>query len=185
MNAISVLSKDPIMRRLVDTYSPVSIGKSPIFEALIGSIINQQLSESSSASIYKRLKDLTSITPESLSVLDVESFRSCGISRQKVSYIKSVSDVALNEELNNIIYLSNDEIIATLTKIKGVGIWTAQMVLMFACGREDVWSSKDAGLMRSARKLYNVQSEEEFISLGERFRPYRSYASWYLWSAIA
>ena len=117
-------------------------------------------------------------------MLDVESFRSCGISRQKASYIKSISDAALNEELNNIEDQSDDELIKALMKFKGVGIWTAQMVLIFACGREDVWSSKDSGLMRSARNLYNVQSEEEFISLGERFRPYRSYASWYLWSAI-
>lgn len=184
MTAIDVLSKDPIMRRLVDTFNPVSIGKSPLYEALIGSVISQQLSESVSATIYKRLKAISPITPEALSVLDVDSYRSCGISKQKAGYLKSISEAALSGELDNILDKPDYEIIAALTKIKGVGMWTAQMVLIFACGHQDIWASKDVGLLRAARKLYNVQTVEEFIDLGERFRPYRSYAAWYLWCVV-
>jgi DNA-3-methyladenine glycosylase II len=184
MTAIDVLSKDPIMRRLVDTFQPVSIGNSPLYEALIGSVISQQLSESASATIYKRLKAISPITPEALSAIDVETYRSCGISKQKAGYLKSISDAALNGELDNIVDKPADEIIDALTKFKGVGIWTAQMVLIFACGHQDIWASKDVGLLRSARKLYNIQTVEEFIELGERFRPYRSHAAWYLWCVV-
>ena len=184
MTAIDVLSKDPTMRGLVDTCNPVSIGKSALYEALIGSVISQQLSESASATIYKRLKALSPITPEALSVLEVDSYRSCGISRQKAGYLKSISEAALNGELDNIIDKHDHEIIDALTKIKGVGIWTAQMVLIFACGHQDIWASKDVGLLRAARKLYDIQTVEEFIELGERFRPYRSHAAWYLWCVV-
>lgn len=184
MTAIDVLSKDPIMRRLVDTFQPVSIGKSPLYEALIGSVISQQLSESASATIYKRLKAISLITPEALSVLDVETYRSCGISKQKAGYLKCISEAALNGELDTILDKADDEIIDALIKFKGVGIWTAQMVLIFACGHQDIWALKDVGLFRAARKLYNIQTVEEFIELGERFRPYRSHAAWYLWCVV-
>lgn len=122
MNPIKVLSKDPIMRRLVDTHTPVLIGMSPLFESLVGAVISQQLSESASATIYKRLKDISPITPESLSDLDAETFRSCGISKQKAVYIKSISEAALNGGLDNIKDLPEDEIIKTLMKLKGVGL---------------------------------------------------------------
>ncbi len=184
MTSIDVLSKDPVMRRLIDTHQPVSIGGSPLYDALIGSVISQQLSESASTTIYRRLKELSPITPEALFALDIESYRSCGISRQKASYLKSISEAALNGELDSIEGKTDDEIVEILTRIKGVGEWTAQMVLIFACGHQDIWASKDAGLLRAARKLYNIQTVEEFIELGERFKPYRSHAAWYLWSVV-
>ena len=183
--AIDILSKDPVMRRLVDTQETAAIGKNPIFGSLIGSVISQQLSESASATIFKRLQGISPITPESLLGLDIELLRSCGISKQKAGYILTISQAALKGELDNIENQSDEEAIRILMQIKGVGLWTAQMVLIFALGRQDVWSCNDAGLMRAAKKLYNIQGVDDFIELGIRFKPYRSYASWYLWCSLS
>ena len=71
-----------------------------------------------------------------------------------------------------------------LVRLKGVGRWTAEMILIFSMGREDVWPVDDAGLLRVAKKLYGIQDVEGFIEFGERFRPYRTHAAWYLWASL-
>jgi len=184
MNSINLLSKDPKMKSLVDKYDPPNIGKTPIFISLVRAIISQQLSDAAASNIFKRLSNLADITPTALQELDIERFRSCGISQAKVGYIKSVSQAALEGHFDNLNCLNDNEIIKALTKIKGVGRWTAEMILIFAIGREDVWPTDDAGLIRAAKNLYGTQNVEEFIALGDRFKPYRSHVAWYLWCSL-
>jgi DNA-3-methyladenine glycosylase II len=119
-----------------------------------------------------------------LSELEVETFRSCGISSPKAGYIKAVSQAVSDGHLEGIDSLSDDDAINVLIKLKGVGRWTAEMILIFALGREDVWPSDDAGLLRAAKNLYSTQTVDEFKLLGDRFKPYRSHAACYLWSSL-
>jgi DNA-3-methyladenine glycosylase II len=184
MAPVSVLSSDPIMLRLIEKHDPPKIGKTPIFISLIRAVISQQLSDAAASTIFKRLKDQADIAPNTLIDLDIEAFRSCGISKAKTGYIKLIAEATLAGHLENIELLPDDEVIKALTNLKGVGCWTAEMILIFALGREDVWPSDDAGLIRAAKRLYGIQSVVEFIALGDRFKPYRSLAAWYLWCSL-
>ncbi len=90
----------------------------------------------------------------------------------------------MNDALDELESLNNDEAITSLVRLKGVGRWTAEMILIFFLGREDVWPCDDAGLMRAANRLYGTANLQEFIELGERFRPFRTHAAWYLWASL-
>ncbi len=180
-----VLSADPVMRDLIAAHDPPRIGKNPVFFSLVRAVISQQLSEAAASTIFKRLCAVAEITPDALTALDAEMIRGCGISSSKVGYIKSISQAALDGALDNIEALSDDEAIKALVKLKGVGRWTAEMILIFALGREDVWPCDDAGLLRAANKLYGVNGVSEFNVLGERFKPYRTHVAWYLWRSLS
>jgi len=182
--AIKILSADPVMKKLVDSHDPPRIGKNPIFFSLVRAVISQQLSEAAASTIFKRLSAIAAITPETLSSLDVDTFRTCGISSQKARYIIGIAEAALSGQLENIDNLSDDDAIRALVELKGVGRWTAEMILIFSLGREDVWPCDDAGLLRVAKKLYGFQDVTGFIDLGERFRPYRTHVAWYLWASL-
>jgi len=184
LNAIDTLSRDPIMRRLIDTLPTVEIGAQPLFPSLIRAIISQQLSESAASSLFNRLKSCAELTAEALLALDVAALRACGISTRKAESILALSRAAAAGELDNASNIPYDDLMERLLRLKGVGLWTVQIVLIFSLGREDVWPEQDAGLLRAAGKLYNVQDAAGFISLGERFKPYRSHAAWYLWRSL-
>lgn len=179
-----MLAKDDIMQSLISRHGPPSIGRNPVFTSLVRAVISQQLSDAAASTIFNRLSALTDITPTALVGCETEAFRSCGISTAKAGYIRFISQAALEGQLGNIDHLPDGEVIKVLTKLKGVGRWTAEMILIFALGREDVWPSDDVGLLRAAKNLYGISSVGEFIMLGDRFRPYRSYAAWYLWSSL-
>ncbi|WP_191966132.1 DNA-3-methyladenine glycosylase family protein [Oryzomonas japonica] len=172
------------MRKLIGAHDPPRIGQNPVFFSLVRAVISQQLSEAAASTIFKRLCAIAEITPDALIALDLESIRKCGISSSKVGYIKGISQAALDGTLNDIETLSDDEAIKAMVKLKGVGRWTAEMILIFALGREDVWPCDDAGLLRSANRLYGIQGVSEFMALGERFIPFRTHAAWYLWSIL-
>ena len=168
----------------MDTFPPVSIGNQSLFISLVRAVISQQLSESASEAIFSRLKSVAEITPEALMVLDVDFFRKCGISRRKAESLHVISRAVHAGELDNISNYPYDNMLEKLLSLKGVGPWTAQMVLIFALGREDIWPHNDAGLLRASKKLYNAATVADFIALGERFAPYRSHAAWYLWCSL-
>ena len=179
-----VLAADSVMSKLLETHDPPRIGKNPIFFSLVRAIVSQQISEAAASAIFKRLSSITKITPDTLSALDVAAFRSCGISFRKAEYIKGIAEAALAGEIQHISDLSDDEAIKELSKLRGIGRWTAEMILIFSMGREDVWPVDDAGLLRVAKNLYGVQDVASFVELGERFRPYRTHAAWYLWASL-
>jgi DNA-3-methyladenine glycosylase II len=180
----NILSADIVMKGLMAILSPPAIGRSPIFFSLVRAIISQQLSVAAASTIFKRLSAISEIAPATLLALDLDTFRECGISSQKAGYIKGIAEATLSGRLDSIGDLADEEAIKSLVKFKGVGRWTAEMILIFALGREDIWPCDDVGLLRAAKMLYGVDDVGGFITLGESFKPYRTHAACYLWASL-
>lgn len=167
------------------------------FLALIESIINQQLTGKAAQSIYdKFIKFYGTNCPSPSDVYSTSNntMRSFGISKSKLEYIKNL---AMDITIGNItikgeffLYLTNDEITEYLTKIKGVGPWTAEMFMIFCLGRLDVFPLKDLGIKKSLRKWYFPQSKDypseyQMLKISSKWKPFRTIATWYLWKSIS
>jgi DNA-3-methyladenine glycosylase II len=191
--AIKHLSKDPAMAGLIKRYDPPQwSSQENLFEDLVEAIINQQLSDKASATIIRRFRALFGKsgkpTPAKVVKTSDDRIRSCGISYPKIGYIKGLSKMFIDGTLKPeyIKSLSDEKVIEALTKAKGVGKWTAEMILMFTLKRPDVFSTGDLGLRTAVSKLYGVDRNNfkgiEEISL--RWKPYRSFACRYLWKSL-
>lgn len=183
--------KDPILNKLVKKYkAPTFSNRSNfLFEDLVESIISQQLSGKAADTIYKRFLALFNAkfpSPEQILKMDVKKMRNAGMSYSKTSYIKNVAKAFKdkNIDIEKINKMTDEEVIAELTKIKGVGKWTAEMTLIFTLNREDVFSLNDAGLKRAIKNLYKLETEKEILKLAENWKPKRSFACWYLWRSL-
>lgn len=183
---------DPILDALVQKYpAPTFQDRSAhLFEDLIESIISQQLSIKASDTIYKRFKTLFDQTtfpdPQAILITEDEKMRACGISFQKISYIKSVADAFISDliDAKKIAQMSDEEVIQALIQIRGVGKWTAEMTLIFTLNRPDVFSLGDLGIRNAIRNLYSITDHKEVLTLSEKWKPYRSSACWYLWRSL-
>lgn len=115
-----------------------------------------------------------------------ETMRAAGISFQKISYIKSVADAFISDliDVQKIQRMSDEEVITALTQIRGVGKWTAEMILIFTLGRPDIFSVDDLGIRNAITKLYGITDKKEMTKLAENWKPYRSTACWYLWRSL-
>jgi DNA-3-methyladenine glycosylase II len=159
------------------------------FESLAGVIIAQQLSSKVALVIYNRLSTLLKddITPEKIKNADEIELRGIGLSFQKIKYLKSLAECVLSKEVDlfDLNHLSDSEIIEMLVKIKGIGVWSAQMFLMFSLGREDVYSVLDLGLRNALKKLYELPNltNQEIEEMSLKWSPYRSIVSHFLWHA--
>jgi DNA-3-methyladenine glycosylase II len=163
------------------------------YGALLRAIVGQQLSVKAARSIYNRLIeqfDGTTPTPRQLLDADPEVVRSAGLSRPKVAYLRDLAAKVDSGELHvgSLENMSDDDVIAELTKVKGLGLWTAHMFLMFHLGRPDVLPVGDQGIRRAVERLYGLEvipDAETIERLSERWRPYRTYACLYLWESLA
>ncbi len=190
---------DPILYKiLLDVYKIhgeelFNISKKELFfEELVESIVSQQLSIKAADTIFGRLIDILpkkKLTPENVLKLSDEKMRGVGLSYGKIKYIKDLSQKVKDKEihLEKLDSLSNEEVIAELTKIKGIGKWTAEMFLMFSLGREDIFSHGDMGLQNAIKKLYHLEKYnpvevEEIIT---KWSPYRTYAARILWRSLS
>ncbi len=185
--------KDPILNKLVKKYGAPNNFKDRtefLYEELVESIIGQQLSGKAADTIFKRFlalyKNSKFPTPEELLETDVEKLRSAGMSYSKASYIKNIARAFKNGDLDIKILrkMSDEDVKKELTKIKGVGNWTAEMTLIFTLKREDVFSLGDAGLRRAIKNLYNLEKDKDILKLTEKWKPKRSFACWYLWKSL-
>jgi DNA-3-methyladenine glycosylase II len=184
---------DPVMAAIIKGVGPFEIRVSPRrFQALARAIIFQQLAGSAATAIYGRVVALfpgrTFPTPAQLLASSDEDLRQAGLSRQKILYLRDLAAHLANKSLSFHRFgkMSDDEIIADLTRVKGIGRWTAEMFLMFNLGRPDVLPLDDLGLRSAARVAYglgDLPSKRELEELGERWRPFRTVASWYLWQS--
>ncbi len=184
---------DPVMAGIIKEVGPFQIRVSRRrFQALARAIMFQQLAGSAATAIYGRVVALfpgrSFPTPAQLLARPDEDLRKAGLSRQKIVYLRDLAQHVANKSLNfhRFSRMSDDEIIADLTRVKGIGRWTAEMFLMFNLGRPDVLALDDLGLRSAARQLYglaNLPSKRELEELGERWRPFRTVASWYLWQS--
>ena len=182
-NASKILSRDKIMARLVKQHGPVPERQRPVFLALVQAVVSQQLSGAAASTILGRIEQRIGLSPAKLSRVRPATLHSRGLSKAKSECLRHIAKLALKREFDGLARLSDDEVYERLTAIKGVGPWTAKVVMLGALARPDVWPVGDAGLLRAARNLYGVGTDG-LEKLGERFRPYRSHASWYFWQSL-
>ena len=190
---LAIKHRDPQMAKLISLIGGNSFDlKEDRFSALIRSIIGQQLSVKAAATISSRFFNLigNEVNPYTIENFNDEAFRQVGISKQKIKYIR---DLCLKTSSNEIILSDLDEysdtnVIETLTKIKGIGPWTAEMFLIFSLGRVNVLSLGDVGLQRACKWLYgfdnHIDNKDLLKERGKLWAPYCSIASLYLWNAI-
>ena len=191
----TVLNADPIMRPVVAQLAfPLALeNRDPDFD-LVRTIVYQQLSVKAADTIFERFLDLFEDRwPHigQLIDLDLDQLRSVGLSRQKADYVKNVAVFFQEENLLSYPWddKEEDSILDLLTRIKGVGQWTAEMILMFTLNRPDVFPLGDLGIQTAVSKLYGVSKEgkdwkERMTRIAEAWRPYRTYASRYLWNYL-
>jgi DNA-3-methyladenine glycosylase II len=188
-----LVSKDSVFKRFASKIQPpVWSFTGNYFIELVESIVSQQLSVKAADTIFGRLKDITSdseLTAEVLVQMDGQKMRDAGLSWSKVSYLKNIAEYTLvsDKVFEKFPQMSNEEIIKELTKIKGIGSWTAEMFLIFTMGRVDVFSYGDLGLRRAIQRWYGFKMEPTLNELEEivkKWEPYRSIASRYLWKSL-
>jgi DNA-3-methyladenine glycosylase II len=189
---------DETLKRLIDQRGPLDKealqrGRpADAYGTLLRSIVGQQLSTKAARSIYGRLVEMfggRTPTPQELIDADPELVRSVGLSKGKVKYVRSLADHVLSGELEleRLPELGDEEVMRELTAVKGIGEWSAHMFLIFHLGRPDVLPVGDLGVRRAVERAYGLEalpSAEELERLGERWAPYRSLASLYLWESL-
>src|SRR3989344_1468892 len=194
-SVLTHLRKDPVMKNLISKYGELDCDGEvkDIFTAIVGEIISQQLSGKAADTIHNRFKKLLKqpdlYSPQEILKLENEVIRSqAGISYAKIKYIKGLSQAVIDKTINldAIELLSNEEALVQLTQLKGIGPWTAEMLLMFTYKRPDVFSLGDAGLRKAISILYKIDRSDEvaILKLSERWKPYRTFASRYLWKSL-
>ena len=186
------LSKDKKLARLLAQQEVFKLGKrKQIYLHLCASIMSQQLSTKVAAVIHKRFLKLYSGRPTPQKILDTsyEDLRAIGLSRAKLGYIQNVARFALEKGMDHKILgkMNNEELIEHFTQIKGVGRWTAEMLLMFTLGREDVFAVDDLGIQNAMIRVYKLDKtdkkrlREDMLRISAKWSPYRTYACLHLW----
>ncbi len=183
-NALELLARDPRMQALVEHFSPYSWPLSPPFRSLVRAVVGQLISGAAARATFNRLEAATHIEPARILEQSSDELLALGVPRRKGEYLHGLSQYALDGSLDNLADLSDADVTARLVALRGVGEWTAEMFLIFALGRPDVWPLKDMGVVRAAERYYDLSDISEVETLGERFRPHRSAAVWYLWRWI-
>ena len=185
------LSQDPLLKPLLEQIELPAFVARPVYPALLESIISQQLSTRVADVIHGRFLALFEDRfphPDQVLALSSEALRSVGLSAQKANYLRNVAGFALTPGLEpaKIHAMTDDEVVAYLTQIKGVGHWTAEMILMFALNRPDVFPVDDLVIQQTMVRLYGVEARGRPLRLrlteiAEGWKPYRTYACRYLW----
>jgi 3-methyladenine DNA glycosylase/8-oxoguanine DNA glycosylase len=190
--ALALLRRDPRMRRLVGKVGPPRFheySRADLLHNLVEAVVAQQLSGKVATVIFTRLKALCPRRfpePSRILMLTEEELRGAGLSRAKIVCIRDLCDAVLSErlDLKALETLSDEEVEEVLVQVKGIGPWTAHMALIFALGRADVWPAADLGLRNALKDVLGLRAAptpKEAEPMGDPWRPYRSYACWYLW----
>jgi DNA-3-methyladenine glycosylase II len=190
-----LMRRDPVIRDLMRRYGACGLANSQHtdpYKALVRAIMSQQLSTKAAATIARRFEELFGgrfPSPEQVLVMPEERLRSVGLSGMKVSFVRDLArhlqDGSLR--LDALDAMSDDEVVTELTKVKGIGRWTAEMFLMFRLHRPDVLPIGDLGIVNAMKKAYRLgktPTPERMMRIGETWRPYRSIACWYLWASL-
>lgn len=184
---------DPVMRNVIRRAGPFALKvKRDRFQALVYSILSQQISTKAAAAVRQklhRLLDPEGLTPERVSSLSPDELRSAGLSRQKAAYVLDLAERVHTGDLplNRLARLSDDAVIDALVEVKGVGVWTAHMFLIFSLGRLDVLPHGDYGVRSAIQNLYGLEAlpdRQTCFRIAEPWRPYASIASWYCWRSL-
>lgn len=181
---------DPVMSSTIERVGPCTLSPNPdIFKALVDAIISQQISVKAADAILARVQAALPggmITPEAFLPLDHDALRALGLSMSKARYIGNLVEHVTSGQLQLgcLPELDDEEVISQLTAVKGIGRWTAEMMLIFSLGRPDVLPVDDLGFLEGVRVAYQLParpSKQELRDRGELWRPYRTFATWYMW----
>ena len=187
--AEDLATADPVLARLISQFPGEQLApKGQGFETLIRAIVGQQISVKAAQAVWDRtLECVGQITPSALLDADEDALRACGLSRQKVRYVRGIAEAPQLCDPTRLAELSDPEVLKQLTIYKGVGEWTAQMFMMFTLCRPDILSLKDIGLRRAVERHYangKRLADDEIVAIAETWRPWRSVATWYLWRSL-
>ena len=192
IKAYKHLKKDALMKEVLKatpalTFSP----NKNLYQCLIRAIVSQQLSVKAAATIYQRFLNLfpgNDPAAEIVLRLDDEQLRNCGLSYQKAGYLKNIAQFSITNGLDyrKLYRKSDEDLIAHLTQIKGVGKWTVEMILMFSLNRPDVFPVDDLGIQNAMKKLYNLDGKgkelhQQMTDIANQWQPYRTIACRHLW----
>jgi DNA-3-methyladenine glycosylase II len=189
-----VAARDPVLAHLVALVGPIQYrprDPNGHFGALVRSIVYQQLAGRAAQAIYQRVRSAVggTVTPETLTAVPDDALRAAGLSANKLASLRDLSAKILDGtlDLSRLSRLGDDQIVAALVTVRGIGRWTAEMYLMFELRRLDVWPVDDLGVRQGYGLAWSLQptpSAKELAPLGDRFRPYRSIVARYCWEAV-
>ena len=184
--------RDPVLRKIIRKYKKgfLTTKKKPFF-SICRTIVGQQISTKAADSIWRKfeIKCRKKISPEVILKLSARSLKSAGLSRQKITYLKNIAKSFKNKSFNirDLKKMDDDLAIDYITQLKGLGVWSAQMFLMFNLNRSDMFPTKDIGLLRAISKNYKVSYPPSKIFLNKiskKHSGYRSVFTWYMWRSI-
>jgi len=192
--AVRILAhRDPQLGALIRRIGPFHPRATPDpFNALLGSILHQQISMRAAAAVQRKLRDLCGgqrFQPEAILQLSTAKLRSAGLSRQKTTYVRDLAEHFASGRLSarRLRQTDDEAVIEAVTQVKGVGRWTAEMLLIFCLRRPDVWPIDDYGLRKAAGnflRLGGLPDAETMRMIGNPWRPFRTVACWYLWRSL-
>ena len=188
---------DPVMAAIIQRVGPFKMTyRMPVFEMVVRAIVFQQLSTKAAGTIYNRFVEAAggALTPDSILSLSVGEMRRVGLSKQKIAYIRDLADHVLegNLDFDELPTLPDEEIIARLTAVKGIGLWTAQMFLIFSLKRPNILPTGDLGIKSAIKRAYKKRYKTKdgyptaahIEKIAKCWHPYCSVASWYLWRSL-
>ena len=185
--AVAVLAKDDLLGPIVRAYpSPALAGQGDAFRSVTNAIVGQQISVAAAEAIWGRLEALLGeVTPARVLSVSEDELRSCGLTRSKASYVRGLATEADTLLPGDWALRTDGELRKHLMGFRGIGPWTAEMLLMFVLLRPDVFSPGDIGLVRAIQRLTDgVEDGKDAAAFAERWAPWRTAASWFLWRTI-
>jgi len=193
-HAVTHLRRDPVLARVMADVGPCRFaarGEGSHFDHILRAIVYQQLSGRAAATIHGRIVALFEGKPSAESLLTAtdDQLRSAGLSRQKIGYLRDLAQRVHTGDLpvDRLHELADDDIIAALTRVKGIGRWTAHMFLMFRLGRPDVLPDLDLGVRKAIQLAYGLRrmpNSDRVLAIGAAWAPHRTIACWYLWRSL-
>ncbi len=186
-----LIKNDKALGNIINSYpKDFLFSKSDPFYTLSRSIVGQQISVSAAQAVWNRFeKKVKTVKPQIIKDIHYMKLKSCGLSKQKISYLKSLSIAFLENKIQpkKWFSLEDEEIIEELIQIKGIGRWTAEMFLIFNLCRPDVFPVDDLGLIKGICKCYNYKypiTKERALKISKKWQPWRSVATWYFWRSL-
>ncbi len=191
-----ISARDKRLAKIIESHPLCTIGRNPKpvthFEALVESVISQQLAVKAAETIFLRVKTLAGgkIVPSKIAAISESDMRAAGVSGAKYKSINGLAEAAITKKIkvNKLHEIEDDDVIFDqLTSLWGIGPWTVDMFMMFQLGRLDIWPTGDLGVRRGWEKIYALKNEitpAELEKIGAKFSPYRSVVAWYCWRAL-
>ena len=184
-------ANDPVLGQIIERIGIIKMAfREPTFESLVRAIVFQQLNGKAARTIYERFAAAAGgISPETVLAMSVEQMRACGLSRQKLSYIRDLAEKTIQRHIvfDQLPQMSDDDVIQHLTQVKGIGTWSAQMFLMFALRRPNVMPTGDYGIRSAIQKAYRkrkLPKHDEMLKISRKWEPYCTIACYYLWRSL-